>query len=151
MRIAEHTCAAGEDDASLVHRVLAGDHSAFALLMRRFNRRLYRVARAILGEKAEAEDALQDAYLNAYRCLGQFRGDSSLATWLSRLVVNECLGRMRRSARRQNVIPMTPTPADGELEAVPSEEGAPDVAADRAQMRAILERRIDGLPATFRA
>ena len=141
-----------EDDASVVRRVLTGDPMAFALLMRRFNRRLYRLARAVLGDDTEAEDALQEAYLNAYRCLSQFRGDSSLATWLSRLVVNECLGRMRRSARRQNVIPMMPSATDAELESVPSDEvGSPDAAADRAQMRAILERRIDGLPETFRA
>ena len=141
-----------EDDASVVRRVLTGDPMAFALLMRRFNRRLYRLARAVMGDDTEAEDALQEAYLNAYRCLSQFRGDSSLATWLSRLVVNECLGRMRRSARRQNVIPMMPSATDAELEAVPSDEvGSPDAAADRAQMRAILERRIDGLPETFRA
>lgn len=140
------------DDAALVRRVLAEDSTAFALLMRRFNGRLYRLARAIVGEDAEAEDALQEAYLNAYRSLRQFRGNSSLATWLSRLVVNECLGRMRRSARRQNVIPMNPSPADGEIEAVPSDEvGSPDAAADRAQMRAILERRIDALPESFRA
>lgn len=140
------------DDASVVRRVLAGESMAFALLMRRFNGRLYRLARAIVGNDAEAEDALQEAYLNAYRSLRQFRGDSSLATWLSRLVVNECLGRMRRSARRQNVIPMTPAPAEGEIEAVPSDEaGSPDAAADRAQMRAILERRIDALPESFRA
>ena len=146
------SAAVAEDDASLVRRVLAGDSTAFALLMRRFNRRLYRLARAIVGDSAEAEDALQEAYLNAHRCLGQFRGESSLATWLSRLVVNECLGRKRRSARRQNVIPMTPSPADHEIEAVPSDEaGSPDAAADRAQMRAILERRIDALPEAFRA
>jgi len=146
------SAAVAEDDASLVRRVLTGDRMAFALLMRRFNRRLYRLARAIVADDAEAEDALQEAYLNAYRCLGQFRGDSSLATWLSRLVVNECLGRMRRSARRQNVIPMTPSPADHEMEAAPADEvGSPDAAADRAQMRAILERRIDALPETFRA
>lgn len=141
-----------DDDASVVRRVLTGDRTAFALLMRRFNRRLYRLARAIVGDDAEAEDALQEAYLKAYRALSQFRGDSSIATWLSRLVVNECLGRLRRKARRENVIPMTPSPADGELEAVPSDEvGAPDAAADRAQMKVILERRIDALPEAFRA
>lgn len=147
-----HSAAAAEDDASLVRRVLTGDHIAFALLMRRFNRRLYRLARALAADDAEAEDALQEAYLNAYCCLRQFRGDSSLATWLSRLVVNECLGRMRRSARRQNVIPMTPSPADHEMEQAPADEvGSPDAAADRAQMRAILERNIDALPEAFRA
>lgn len=154
MTVAELTrpAAEAEDDASVVRRVLNGDPTAFELLMRRFNRRLYRLARAIVGDNEEAEDALQEAYLHAYRCLRQFRGDSSLATWLSRLVVNECLGRKRRSARRQNVIPMIASPADGELEAVPSDEvGSPAAAADRAQMKAILERRIDALPETFRA
>jgi len=147
-----HSAAATDDDASLVRRVLAGDSMAFAVLMRRFNRRLYRLARAIVGDSAEAEDALQEVYLNAHRSLGKFRGESSLATWLSRLVVNECLGRVRRSARRQNVIPMIPSPTDREIESVPSDElGSPDVAADRAQMRAILERRIDALPEGFRA
>src|SRR6185437_11887298 len=147
-----HSAAATDDDASLVRRVLAGDSTAFAVLMRRFNRRLYRLARAIVGDSAEAEDALQEVYLNAHRSLGKFRGESSLATWLSRLVVNECLGRVRRSARRQNVIPMIPSPTDREIESVPSDElGSPDVAADRAQMRAILERRIDALPEGFRA
>lgn len=141
-----------DDDVSLVRRVLTGDRMAFAVLMRRFNRRLYRLARAIVGDDAEAEDALQEAYLNAYRRLSQFRGDSSLATWLSRLVVNECLGRMRRSARRQNVIPMTPSPVNHEVEAAPADEvGSPDAEADRAQMRAILARRIDALPESFRA
>jgi RNA polymerase sigma-70 factor, ECF subfamily len=153
MTNAEPNCSAAlaDDDASLVRRVLAGDPAGFGLLMRRFNRRLYRLARAIVGNSAEAEDALQEAYLDAHRSLGQFRGDSSLATWLSRLVVNECLGRMRRNARRQNVIPMIPSPTDHEIESVPSDElGSPDAAADRAQMRAILERRIDALPEGFR-
>ena len=153
MTNAELDCSAAlpDDDASLVRRVLAGDPAAFGLLMRRFNRRLYRLARAIVGDSAEAEDALQEAYLSAHRSLGQFRGESSLATWLSRLVVNECLGRMRRNARRQNVIPMIPSPTDHELESVPSDElGSPDATADRAQMRAILERRIDALPEGFR-
>lgn len=153
MTNAEPNCSAAvaDDDSSLVRRVLAGDPAAFGFLMRRFNRRLYRLARAIVGDAAEAEDALQDAYLNAHRSLGQFRGESSLATWLSRLVVNECLGRVRRNARRQNVIPMIPSPTDHELESVPSDElGSPDVVADRAQMRAILERRIDALPEGFR-
>ena len=146
-----NSATAAEDDVSVVRRVLTGDPTAFAFLMRRFNRRLYRLARAIMRDNSEAEDALQEAYLHAYRSLGQFRGDSSLATWLSRLVVNECLGRMRRRTRRQNVIPMTPSPANHEIEAVPDEAGSPDAAADRAQMRAILERRIDALPETFRA
>src|SRR5690349_5513906 len=95
-----------EDDLSLAHRISAGDRAAFEVLMRRHNRRLYRLARATLRNDAEAEDALQDAYLHAYRSMSQFRGESQLFTWLSRLVLNECFARLRRSARRQNVIPI---------------------------------------------
>lgn len=142
---------AAVDEQAILSRVKAGEHDAFALMMRRFNRRLYRLARAIVRDDAEAEDALQDAYLNAFRSVGGFRGESSLSTWLSRLVINESLKRTRRDARRQNVIPMTQSPADRELEAVPSNEvGLPDEATDRAQMRAILERNIDALPESFR-
>lgn len=144
--------AGAEDDASIVRRILTGDSTAFALLMRRFNRRLYRLARAIVGDSAEAEDALQEAWLAAYRHLGGFRGESSLGTWLSRLVCNECVARVRRSARRQSVVPLVRAPDDREVETVPSDEsGAPDTAVDRAQMRAVLERQIDALPESFRA
>lgn len=141
-----------EGEQAIVRRAVAGEHEAFGVLMRRFNRRLYRLARAIVANDADAEDALQDAYLNAFRSLRGFRGECSLSTWLSRLVMNECLQMMRRDARRQNVIPMIQSPADRELEAVPSGEiGSPSATADRAQMRAILERNIDALPASFRA
>lgn len=142
----------GDDEAALVSRVLAGEHLAFGLLMRRFNRRLYRLARAIVRDGSEAEDVLQESYLSAFRSLSGFRGDSSLSTWLSRLVINECLARVRRAKRRQNVIPLTASPPERELETVASDEGAsPDALADRAQMRAILERKIDALPESFRA
>jgi DNA-directed RNA polymerase specialized sigma24 family protein len=70
------------DDAQIV-RIVAGDRDAFELLMRRYNRRPYRLARATLRDDAEAEDVLQDAYLNAYKAIAQFRGDAQLFTWLS--------------------------------------------------------------------
>ena len=81
------------DEAAIVARVVAGDRKAFELLMRRHNRRLYRLARAALRDPTEAQDALQDAYLAAFRSMGNFRGDAALSTWLSRLVLNECFGR----------------------------------------------------------
>lgn len=84
-----------DDDMSLARRIAEGDRSAFELMMRRHNRRLYRLARATLRNHAEAEDALQDAYLHAYRSMSQFRGDARLSTWLSRLVLNECFARLR--------------------------------------------------------
>lgn len=94
----------GEPD--LIRRIAAGDAGAFELVMRRHNRRLYRLARAVLRDDAEAEDALQAAYLSAYRSIARFRGDATLGTWLSRLVLNECFGRARRAAdaRRRRCI-----------------------------------------------
>jgi RNA polymerase sigma-70 factor (ECF subfamily) len=145
--------AADIDDATLAGRVLAGENAAFELLMRRYNRRLYRVARSMLRNDAEAEDALQDAYLAAYQSLANFRGEASLATWLSRVVVNQCLGRMRRQARRDNILPMVSLggPDEQEHAAMPSEEShTPDRALLRAELRAVLERKLDELPETFR-
>ncbi len=75
-----HVSALSDADADIVRRVVAGDLPAFELLMRRHNRRLFRLARATLRNDAGAEDALQDAYLKAFRALGQFRGDAVLAT-----------------------------------------------------------------------
>jgi len=141
------------DDATLARRIIARERGAFELLMRRYNRRLYRVARSMLRNDAEAEDALQDAYLSAYQSLGNFRGEASLATWLSRVVVNQCLGRMRRQARRDNIVPMVSLggPDEQEHAAMPSEEShTPERALLRAELRAVLERKLDELPEAFR-
>lgn len=142
-----------DDEGSIVRRIAAGDRSAFELLMRRHNQRLYRLARAVLRDETEAQDALQEAYLAAYRSIGQFRGDAALSTWLSRLVLNECLGRLRRSTRRENVIPMTGAKTDPELEmsnvAAPDLD-QPDRKVGRAQMRTLIERKLDELPESFR-
>jgi len=141
-----------DDDLGIVRRIVAGDRAAFELLMRRHNRRLYRMARATLRNDAEAEDALQDAYLHAYRSMNQFRGDSQLFTWLSRLVLNECFARLRRSARRQKVIPIVDAPDYIEhTDAMTThDDDAPDQALARSQVRALLERKLDALPELFR-
>ena len=138
-----------DDDRGLVARIVAGDKPAFEVLMRRHNRRLYRLARAVLRHGTEAEDALQDAYLLAYQSLHRFRGESSLSTWLSRLVLNECLGRLRRNGRRQIVVPIVNSPK--ELDAVADlDDELPDRLTDRAQIRALIEAKLDQLPHDFR-
>jgi RNA polymerase sigma-70 factor (ECF subfamily) len=142
---------ASEDDLAIAQRIAAGERAAFVLLMRKFNRRLYRLARAVLRDDAEAEDALQEAYLSAYRSIGRFRGESALSTWLSRLVLNECFARRRRHARRQNVIPMVHAMSHLDYEQAGDDSAqAPDLALGRAQMRALLERKLDELPEAFR-
>lgn len=136
------------DDMEIARRVAVGDRAAFDLLMRRNNRRLYRLARATMRNDAEAEEALQEAYLAAYRGIGRFRGESTLATWLSCMVLNECLGRLRKSARRQNVIPMV---TSDEMENIHAHEhDAPEKMLVRAEMRALVERKVDELPKDFR-
>ncbi|TMH12119.1 MAG: RNA polymerase subunit sigma, partial [Betaproteobacteria bacterium] len=83
--------ASAVDDAELVGRIARHDQAAFEVLMRRHNGKLFRVARAILKDDAEAEDALQDAYLDAYRHINDFRGGARLSTWLTRIVINQAL------------------------------------------------------------
>ncbi len=141
------------DDDALLQRIRAGDRDAFTDLMRRYNRRLYRVARSVLRDDAEAEDALQDAYLQAYRALPAFRGESALGTWLTRIVVNAALMRQRKTGRLADVIELG---ADfgADDAAVPrdrlDEPAQPELAALRAQTRRLIETGIDKLPAAFR-
>jgi RNA polymerase sigma-70 factor (ECF subfamily) len=141
-----------DSDTALRQRVVGGEQAAFALLMRRYNRRLYRVARSILRDDAEAEDALQEAYLQAYRALPDFRGDSSLATWLTRIVMNAALMRRRRTGRMAEVIELGAEPVMEQHGGAPDqdESGQPEQAALRAQARGLIEAKIDGLPEVFR-
>jgi len=137
-------------DTELIARILAGDTSAMETLMRLHNRTLYRTARAILRDEAEAEDAVQEAYLRAYRALATFRGESKLSTWLVRITANEALMRRRRNAR---AAPVEPIEGDADL-AEHSEIGGssgPEGEAQRSEMRRLLEARIDALPEAYRA
>jgi RNA polymerase sigma-70 factor (ECF subfamily) len=141
-------------DDEFVRRIAAGDQVAFEVLMRKYNRMLYRTSRAILKDDAEAEDALQLAYLHAYRSIGGFRGDARLSTWLTRIVVNEALMRARKRNMESAVIPLESI-TDEEGNILTSEGGAaeaerPDAAAMRGEMRALIERKIDALPDVFR-
>jgi len=145
--------AACADDAELVRRVVEGDAAAFEVIMRRHNRRLFRLARATLRDDAEAEDALQEAYITAHRALPGFRGEASLGTWLSRLVTNECLDRLRKRSRRDNIFPIGSLESEHEPEVAMTESQAPaspDQLLLRAQVRSLLERKLDALPASFR-
>lgn len=139
-------------DLEIVSRIAAGDTAAFELLMRRYNRTLYRTARSIMREDAEAEDVLQEAYLLAYRGIKGFRGDAKLSTWLTRIVVNEAVARSRKANRRAQVISL-----DGDVEQngepfmceTPGEQ--PEHAAMRSEARRLLEKHIDRLPDVFRS
>lgn len=136
---------------SIVERAARGEHDAFAQIMRRYNQRLFRTARAILRDDAEAEDALQEAYVHAYRALPEFRAEAQLSTWLVRIVANEALGRLRKRQRGAQVIALG---ADAELAETQMDEPPvirPDQAAERAQGLRLIEAKIDALPESFRA
>jgi RNA polymerase sigma-70 factor (ECF subfamily) len=146
------------DDSDLVERVARDDHAAFETLMRRHNGRLFRVARAILKDDAEAEDALQDAYLDAYRHIAEFRGDARLTTWLTRIVINHALMRLRRRRRDRVVVPLGERwtvesgvePGGTEADGADEESESPAGIVLRGEIRRLLERRIDDLPVAFR-
>ena len=122
--------------------------------MRRYNGRLFRIARAILKDDGAAEDALQDAYLNAYRRIGDFRGDARMTTWLTRIVINQALMRLRQQKRDRVVVPFAArgsTDTDlPEVDVADERSESPPDAALRGEIRRILEQRIDELPVAFR-
>jgi RNA polymerase sigma-70 factor (ECF subfamily) len=136
------------DDPALADRVAKGEEMALRELLRRHNQRLFRTARAILRDDAEAEDAVQEAYLKAIRAIGTFRGEAKLSTWLTRIAANEALERLRKR-KRAVVLPLEPDFETAQDEdSVPPE--TPEVSAMRAETRRIVERRIDALPEAFR-
>jgi RNA polymerase sigma-70 factor (ECF subfamily) len=145
----------GLPDTEVARRIAAGDEDAFRLVMRLYNQSLYRTARSILKDDAEAEDAVQDAWVLAYGAMGAFRGDAKLSTWLVRIVANEAIARSRKRGRRAEIIQL-----DGDAETgsgngavamteSPSEQ--PERGVLRAETRRLLEKKIDDLPEAFRA
>lgn len=126
--------------------------ASFEALMRRHNGKLFRVARAILRDESEAEDAVQDAYVLAYRKLAEFRGEADIATWLTRIVINQALGRLRKRRRERVVVPFSSETAQGAGETDMADQHAesPSDAVIRGEMRKAIERRIDELPVAFR-
>ena len=140
-------------DADLIDRVLRKDEAATRALMQRYNRRLYRLARSVVRDDGEAEDVLQEAYLRAFTSLADFRGDASLSTWLTRIVINEALQRIRRPTD-------VPVPNIGEdverrgAEVIPFPASQanidPEHAMAQRQLCQLVERAIDELPTDFR-
>jgi RNA polymerase sigma-70 factor (ECF subfamily) len=139
-------------DAELARRVGVGEEAAIRLLTKRYNQTLYRTARAILRDDAEAEDAVQEAYLKAIRGIGGFRSDARLSTWMVRITVNEALGRLRKVKRAAEVIPLAGDLGEGVENYDPMDEktATPEEETLRAEARRIMESKIDALPEAFR-
>jgi RNA polymerase sigma-70 factor, ECF subfamily len=141
------------EDAELLGRARGKDGHAIRLIMQRHNQRLFRIARSIVRNDSEAEDALQEAYCNAFANLETFRGEAQLGTWLARIVVNEALGRLRRRRPTMEVTALEDTPGLV-AQIIPFPNSAPhldpETAMAQGEIRVLLERAIDDLPEAFR-
>ncbi|HSS77141.1 MAG TPA: RNA polymerase sigma factor [Thermoanaerobaculia bacterium] len=136
-------------DEEVVRRVLAGERQLFEILMRRYNRRLYRVARGIVGNDDEAEDVVQDAYVRAFHHLDQFAEKARFATWLTRIAVYEAMARSRRRGRNVEIDAM-PEVRKESIPSLRSAELDPEQRAIHRDLRTILEAAIDAMPPTYR-
>lgn len=147
--ILEKARSEGWTDEEIVDRVLAGETALYEIIMRRYNQRLYRVARAILRDDSEAEDVMQDAYVRAYQHLHQFARRAPFSTWLTRIAVHEALARIRQRNRTRQI-------DDGEVDgefvmnlAEPSLN--PEQTASTAELGHLLEEALLALPEQFRS
>jgi RNA polymerase sigma-70 factor, ECF subfamily len=141
------------NDAQLVELARRSDGDAFRTIMQRNNRRLYRVARSVVRDDSEAEDVVQEAYVRAFCSLGTFRGDSSLTTWLTRITLNEALGRLRHVRPTVDLAVLDAEPT-GSPQIIPFPAMRPDTDPERAaaqqQIRHLIEGAVDKLPEAFR-
>jgi RNA polymerase sigma-70 factor, ECF subfamily len=150
VRTAAMTAAARElTDEEVVGRVRAGETALFEVIMRRYNQRLYRVTRSILGDDSEAEDVTQDAYVRSYMHLDQFDGRARFSTWLTKIAVHEALARLRNRRRLVEI--------DGASESMEEEMNLQSKAPSPEQevlthtMKIVLEAAVDKLPDAYRS
>ena len=134
-------------DPELLERVRAGESQAFVTIVRRYDQRLFRVARAIVGSDLDAQDVVQQAYVFSYANLSQFAGASAFSTWLTRIVINEALARQRREGQARDLATDECAP---DWRAGSSRFPSPEDDASRRELTSLLEAAIDGLPETCR-
>jgi RNA polymerase sigma-70 factor (ECF subfamily) len=144
--------APADTDAELVRRAGAREEAAVRSIMQANNRRLYRIARGILRNDAEAEDVVQETYVRAFTHLDGFRGDSSLSTWLARIAMNEALGRLRRQRPSVDLDGLAPGVVEAQIIQFPLSAASEDPEKSMAQreIQQVVERAIDELPDAFR-
>jgi RNA polymerase sigma-70 factor, ECF subfamily len=140
-----------DDDLVLVDRSLAGDRQAFEALVRKHERRIFRVAVAVLGNTEDAEEAMQDTFVKAYRHLSQFRKDSRFTTWLTRIAINEAL---QKRASRKDHLSLDDTTAMMHPGYVPRELGRwqedPEKSYGKEETRLVVEAAVRSLPTIYR-
>jgi RNA polymerase sigma-70 factor (ECF subfamily) len=137
-------------DEELVRRVREGDTALYEILMRRYNQRIYRIARTILRNDADAEDVMQEAYVRAYQHLGDFAGEAKFSTWLTKIAIYEALSRLRRQARTG--APKSISDVDLHImNTATTDERDPERQAYDRELRSVLEHAIEALPESYRS
>ena len=138
-------------DSEIVHRVQTGDTAFFEVLMRRYNHRLYRVARSVVQDEDEAEDVMQQAYINAFTHLAQFEGRSSFSSWITRITLNEAFAR-RRARQRQALRegPQSTTTEDWSMDTFASPRPDPERQTYAGEVQRVIEQAVDALPEIYR-
>jgi RNA polymerase sigma factor (sigma-70 family) len=135
-------------DQEIIERILHGENELYSVIVKRYNRRLYRVGMSIINDDVEIEDAMQVAYMNAYFSLSKFSFKSGFATWLTRIMINECLLRLRLRGR---TIILDDSAMEQELqERLPGLIRTPLNNLDNTELKALLERSIRQLPEIYR-
>jgi RNA polymerase sigma-70 factor (ECF subfamily) len=151
--LAAATAASILPDEEVVRRVRAGEPALFEVLMRRHNRRLYRVARAVVKDEQEVEDVMQQAYVNAFTHLHQFEERSQFSTWLTRIALNEAFGRRRKMRQAASIAPVPPDNGENPgaiMDSITSTQPDPERQAYAGELRRMLEEAVDALPETYR-
>jgi len=133
------------EDETVLNRVRHGETELFEVVMRRYNRRVYRVVRAIVRDDDEASDVTQEAHVNAFMHLRDFSGRARFSTWLTRIAVHEALARVRRRSRLESL-----DDTDSEDVLMTSNSPGPEDRASNGELRILLERAVDSLPEVFR-
>ncbi len=148
--LVERAASEGWTDEDVIRRVLGGETPLYEVIMRRYNQRVFRIARAVLRDDAEAEDVMQDTYVRAYEHLADFEGRAKFSTWLTRIAVHEALARSRQRTRFQ------PLEASAESEKNAMEflaspmYGSPDQRVSDREVNDLLEAAILALPEEYR-
>lgn len=137
-------------DESVIERILRGEKEAYEILMRRYNQRLFRIARSFIADEDEIEDVVQEAYIHAYEQLGRFENRSRFSTWLIRILINQALARVKQKQRYLSLMPSHDAgmAAGGEVPIADNE--TPVEKLMNAELREILEKAVDGLPEKYR-
>lgn len=149
-KIVNSTSLAAVSESELIRRAKAGDEAAVRAMLQPNNRRLFRIARGILRDDSEAEDVVQETYIRALTHLEGFRGESSLSTWLSRIAMNEALGRLRGKRPSLDLDSLPQDRLEAEIIPFPAASSDPEKSMAQRQIREAVEHAIDRLPEPFR-